>query len=79
MLWMASEGDDLIFRSEAPTWSWAAYHGRVEMWDLNYDVFDNSGWFPLMRGDYVATVNELVPAHTAIDSSSSSSGSREEK
>jgi hypothetical protein len=31
--------------------------------DTNTNIFPNSGWFPKVQADYVATIKELIPPH----------------
>jgi hypothetical protein len=62
LLWMPSH-QGLYYMGQAPSFSWASYYGAVEMWDTNTDVFPKSGWFPRARGEYVATIKELIPPH----------------
>jgi hypothetical protein len=64
LLWMPSH-QTLYYTGQghAPSFSWASCDGAVEMWNINTDVFPNSGWFPKVQADYVATIKELIPPH----------------
>jgi hypothetical protein len=62
LLWMPCE-KPLWYMGEAPSWSWAAYTGEVEIWDSEADFWVDSGWFPELRADFFATIKELLPPH----------------
>ena len=60
LLWMPSS-KSLWYSGEAPSWSWAAYTGQVEIWDAQADFWDAPGWFPevhLQTGEIIK-----IPLH----------------